>query len=108
MREIGGDGAEIEALLAGEVGDAEAAAEVEELDRGGLSAARRPVRRSCCWASTMASGRRFCEPEQVEALEGEAGRPISASSSGHLFGVDAELLGAAAHLHAGPLSSKSG
>ena len=38
--------------------------------------------------------------EQVEALELEAGRGDGVQHVGHLLDVDAELLGAAAHLHA--------
>jgi hypothetical protein len=46
--------------------------------------------------------------EEVEALEGEAGLADLGQQLGHLFGIDAELLGAAAHLHARTLELEVG
>jgi hypothetical protein len=59
-------------------------------------------------ASTIASARRFCEPQRGGSPRSRAPRPISASSVGDLLRVDAELLGATAHLHSRTLQLEVG
>ena len=97
-------GARSRRVVAREIRDAEAAAEVQRCAPGaGASCARRTASSTpfVC-ASQIASARRFCDPaEDVEAfeVEPELGRSRR-STSGDVLGVDAELLRPAAHLHA--------
>ena len=94
-------GARSSGSVALEVRDAEAAAEVEVADRRGAASASRSASSTVLrCASQRISALRFCEPgEDVEAEELDVGAASSVSSAGHLLGVDAELLRAAAHPH---------
>ena len=86
----------------GEVGDAKTTAEIEKTDRRGRS-----LRQSQCKLETFALGfddrfgfKILRAGKQVEAFERQSGSTDFSQQFGNLLGVDAELLGSAAHLHA--------
>jgi len=101
-RKIRTDRREVEPLLAGEIGNAEATSEVEKTHR------RRCVLRQsqrefvglalglddCLGLEVLRTG------EQMKTLEGQPGPTDLCQRLRHLLGIDPELLRAAAHLHA--------
>ncbi len=103
--QVVGDRRQVEPLLARKVRDAEAAAQVERSHGFGL--ARGQAQREFVGLELRLADRLGAQVlrarEKMEALELEAGRGDGVQHGGHELDVDAELLGAAAHLHAGPL-----
>ena len=108
--QISGDGGEIERRLAGEIGDAEAAAEIEKAQgcRGVLG---QPLCQRIALLLGLDDGLALevlRAGEQMKAFEGERCGLDFLQQPGHLFGIDAELLGAAAHFHARGLELEIG
>ena len=110
LREIGADGSEVERLLAREVGDAEAAAEVQHLHR--RRRVLREAQRELVGLPLRVADRLRLEVlrsgVEVEAFERKPALADRAQQVGNRFRVDAELLRPAAHLHARGLELEVG
>ena len=100
--EIRADRCEVERFLAGKVRNAEAAADVQHLHRRRRRRGE-PDRELYGFSLRFADRLRLQvlrSAVDVKALEGEAAAADLLEQRGHDFRVHAELLGAAAHLHA--------
>ena len=104
------DRGDVERLLAGKVRDAEAAADVEQAHRRGrvLGEPERQLDRLLLRFLDRVGAQVLGAAEDVKALEVEAELPDPREHRGHALGIDAELLGTAAHLHARALQLEVG
>src|SRR5690606_7782251 len=87
--EVGADGAEVERLFAREIGNAEAAAEVEELDRsGGVLCQPAGERKALLLGLDDGFGLEVLRAgKEVKALESQPRAADFGEQIGHLFGI---------------------